>query len=260
MPSILKQKEGSRIIFKTENEQKPGHIICDRSSYKMGNAVGIGVQQLSDGQAVTNLRFESGKVTAKGAGVAAGIGSAAGRFEARSVSNIVITGTAEVVATGGSGGGPGIGSTNGDTTNITIGGSAKVTATGTKGSPGIGSGCSENDCIGKRVSVTIEGGTVTAKGGSNAPGIGSRGATVDAVTISGGTVSARGDGNNPAIGSGESCIGTTRINVSGGIVTSLSPSEHRPGLGTTKKFRRRRHPHLGRHRRHVPRYHRRAEE
>lgn len=234
MPSILKQKEGSRIIFKTENEQKPGHIICDRSSYKMGNAVGIGVQQLSDGQAVTNLRFESGKVTAKGAGVAAGIGSAAGRFEARSVSNIVITGTAEVVATGGSGGGPGIGSTNGDTTNITIGGSAKVTATGTKGSPGIGSGCSENDCIDKRVSVTIEGGTVTAKGGSNAPGIGSRGATVDAVTISGGTVSARGDGNNPAIGSGESCIGTTRINVSGGIVTSLSPSEHRPGLGTTK--------------------------
>ncbi|MDM8289566.1 InlB B-repeat-containing protein [Slackia piriformis] len=235
MPSILKQKEGSRIIFKTENEQKPGHIICDRSSYKTGNAVGIGIQQWNSPTPTANLRFESGKVTAKGAGTAAGIGTAAGRFEeGRAVSNIVITGTAEVVATGGSGGGPGIGSTNGDTTNITIGGSAKVTATGTKGSPGIGSGCSENDCIGKRVSVTIEGGTVTAKGGSNAPGIGSRGATVDAVTISGGTVSARGDGNNPAIGSGESCIGTTRINVSGGIVTSLSPSEHRPGLGTTK--------------------------
>ena len=235
MPSILKQKEGSRIIFKTENEQKPGHIICDRSSYKMGNAVGIGIQQWNSPTPTANLRFESGKVTAKGAGTAAGIGTAAGRFEeGRAVSNIVITGTAEVVATGGNGGGPGIGSVYGDTTNIIISGNAKVTATGTKGSPGIGSGSSERSCIGKRVSVTIEGGTVTAQGGSNAPGIGSRGATVDAVTISGGTVSARGDGNNPAIGSGESCIGTTRINVSGGIVTSLSPSEHRPGLGTTK--------------------------
>lgn len=231
MPSINKHEPDSHIVFKTEDPDNPGHIICDRSSYKTGNAVAIGTQQKSYIN-VTNIHFESGKVTAKGAGNAAGIGSAAGKFESRSVYGIVIDGTAEVVATAGSGGGPGIGSIYQDT-YVTIGGNAKVTATGSKNSPGIGSGGQDADCTGSQVSVSINGGTVTAQGGSDAPGIGSRGANTD-ISISGGTVSAKAGSGAPGIGTGSSGWGTVRIAISGGYVTtSGGSSDLNPAIGTT---------------------------
>ena len=92
-----------------------------------------------------------------------------------------------------------------------------VSALGDGCESGIGSICSapsDDLCEG----IIINGGTVTAKGGT--AGIGSSGgADVGFITINGGTVSATGGGNSPGIGAGE--YGHCEdITINGGTVTA----------------------------------------
>ena len=262
-PGVNKVGQGSRLIFQTEYPARPGHIICDRSGAKLKvvHTPGIGTVDPMNAN-VSNIVFKSGKVTAKGYGNAAGVGSALYDGGHEAVTGISIEGTAEVVAVGGNGGAPGIGSVKGDT-SITIKDDAKVTATGTEGAPGIGSGSANDTCAGRRVSVTIEGGAVTAKGGKNAPGIGSTAGNVDDIVISGGAVTAKGgedapgigstlgtvdavkitggavtatrNGDSPGIGTGSLNSRTTRIEISGGIVSTPSARSGEPAIGTTSK-------------------------
>lgn len=231
-PSIHKAGAGCRLYFQTENEDKPGHIICDRTSYKAisGSAVAIGTMD-SVWNTASNIIFQSGRVTAKGANSAAGIGNAVYSNNTRNVTGITFEGTADVTAVGGGWGAPGIGSVNGDTTDIVIKGNAKVTATGSEGSPGIGSGTKDNPCSDAKVSVRIEGGQVTAKGGSGAPGIGSLEGSAD-IKISGGTVTAQGQSGNPGIGSGQYCSNKTNIEITGGLVVVTGGQEKKPAIGT----------------------------
>ena len=148
---------------------------------------------------ITDENGTAGSLNATGN--AAGIG---GSYEG-SASNITITGSAKVIAQGGSGG-AGIG----DGSDITISGSAVVTAQGGEWGAGIGGGSK-----GSGSGITISGSAeVTATGGENASGIGGgfKGTGSD-ITVSedaqvkaqGGVLDVRGDnfdGAGAAIGDG----------------------------------------------------------
>ena len=123
----------------------------------------------------------SAQVTATGGSEAAGIGSGDTNQAAVTCGDISISGSAQVTATGGDDA-AGIGSghafqaanTCGD---ISISGSAQVTATGGTYAAGIGSGNGNN--IGSNIyvsscgAISITGGTIEARGGDDAAGIGS---------------------------------------------------------------------------------------
>ena len=125
------------------------------------------------------------------------------------------------------GSGAGIGGGNINCGNIEIQG-GKITATGGSGAAGIGSG-SYKSCG----TITISGGTVTANGGEYAAGIGT-GYTENSycgdITISGGTVTATGGENGAGIGTGKSgaCY---NITISGGTV-SATGGEKAAGIGS----------------------------
>ena len=107
--------------------------------------------------------------------------------------------------------GGGYGGTGG---TMTINGGV-VTATGGSFGAGIGGGR-----CGAGGSVTINGGTVTATGGWNAAGIGGGITGVGgAVTITGGTVTAQGNGGGAGIGGGYNGAGGT-VTINGGEVTA----------------------------------------
>ena len=125
------------------------------------------------------------------------------------------------------GSGAGIGGGNINCGNIEIQG-GKITATGGSGAAGIGSG-SYKSCG----TITISGGTITANGGEYAAGIGT-GYTENSycgdITISGGTVTATGGENGAGIGTGKSgsCY---NITISGGTV-SATGGEYAAGIGS----------------------------
>ena len=125
------------------------------------------------------------------------------------------------------GSGAGIGGGNINCGNIEIQG-GKITATGGSGAAGIGSG-SYKSCG----TITISGGTITANGGEYAAGIGT-GYTENSycgdITISGGTVTATGGENGAGIGTGKSgaCY---NITISGGTV-SATGGEKAAGIGS----------------------------
>jgi hypothetical protein len=125
------------------------------------------------------------------------------------------------------GSGAGIGGGNINCGNIEIQG-GKITATGGSGAAGIGSG-SYKSCG----TITISGGTVTATGGSDAAGIGT-GYTENSycgdITISGGTVTATGGENGAGIGTGKSGS-CNNITISGGTV-SATGGEKAAGIGS----------------------------
>ncbi|MDD3485828.1 MAG: InlB B-repeat-containing protein, partial [Atopobiaceae bacterium] len=187
------------------------------------------------------IEISGGTVEATGSNNGAGIGGG----NKSSGGTISISGGAQVTATGGDGA-AGIGSGDGingddsyDAGWITISGDAtKVTATGGNEAAGIGSGNEsneDNDCG----TITINGGTVIAKGGSGTVSGGGAGigggdqCGIGAVTINGGTVEATGGSYAAGTGGGDDAedgrIGTIRI--TGGNVTATS-GEEAAGIGS----------------------------
>ena len=129
------------------------------------------------GASCGNIVIEGGTINATGANYSAGIGSG----KEGSCGNISISGSAQVTATGGTYA-AGIGSGHANQAantcgNISISGSAQVTATGGTYAAGIGSGKGNNDGSNIYVSscgaIRITGGTIEARGGDDAVGIGS---------------------------------------------------------------------------------------
>ena len=114
------------------------------------------------------------------------------------------------------GSGAGIGGGNINCGNIEIQG-GKITATGGSGAAGIGSG-SYKSCG----TITISGGTITANGGEYAAGIGT-GYTENSycgdITISGGTVTATGGKWAAAIGSGSNGGSCGAITITSGVTS-----------------------------------------
>ena len=96
-----------------------------------------------------------------------------------------------------------------------------ITATGGSGCAGIGGGPD-----GFSGSVTVNRGTVTAYGDSGSPGIGE----TDSVTISGGTVTAYGGSGGAGIGGGWA-EGCGSITISGGTVTGYGGDPNGAGIG-----------------------------
>ena len=109
-----------------------------------------------------------------------------------------------------------------------------ITANGGSYSAGIGSGMAYLSPI-SCGDITISSGTITATGGMMGAGIGSGssiysvGSPCGAITILGGTITATGGYYGPGIGSGSSC-GT--IIISGGTVTATGV-EYAAGIGST---------------------------
>jgi hypothetical protein len=171
------------------------------------------------------LVIESGTVTVKGGGRAAGIGGS----DDGDGGTVTISG-GTVTATGGDNGGAGIGGGNGgDGGTVTITGGS-VTASGERWGAGIGGG-DEGD----GGTVTISGGTVTATGGVLAAGIGGGdegdGGTV---TISGGSVVATaGHPDAEAIGAGRDGSDVGTLTLGPGAVRVDSETDGTPPLPVT---------------------------
>lgn len=188
-----------------------------------------------------NLTVESGTVTAKGGEYGAGIGGGGGRgVSDGSYKNAVRSGGiielsgGSISASGGSGGAGIGGGDHGDGGVITINEPAVLEAQGGSGGAGIGSGLGshEQDADGKKGpgyyhggKITINGGTITARGGWNAAGIGG-GYCADSgdITIYGGTVKAYGDVGNSGshyqggAGIGGGYEGHGNVRIEGGVI------------------------------------------
>ena len=228
------QKDGisTELVFSTADAENPGSITAKASDDSRSAGIGTGYKANSDGVA-GNLVFRGGKIIATGGSGAAGIGGANGS----SVDGITIEGAAEIEAHG-TGGGAGIGSgLNGTMQNIAVkGGSVKAYGDGADGGAGIGCG---RDELGKDSgSISIQGGTVYAQGGSLGAGIGGAGmATLESIKISGGTVEAHGGNNGCGIGNGaphEGCSAKylcKSIVITGGNITAYGGERNAPAIG-----------------------------
>ena len=130
----------------------------------------------------------------------------------------------KLTATGGSGAGIG-GRDNGSDITVTVNG-GEVTATGgSSGYAGIGGGSNGTD-----VTVTVNGGKVTATGGNSGTGIGGGNSGSDiTVTVNGGTVTATGSMEGAGIGGGSNGSGIT-VTINGGEVTAKG-GEFGAGIG-----------------------------
>ena len=79
--------------------------------------------------------------------------------------------------------------------------------------------------------ITINGGTVTVKGGGNGAGIGGgNGGTGGHVTINGGTVTVMGGARGAGIGGGQYGDGGT-VTINGGVVTAMAGGDNGAGIG-----------------------------
>ena len=157
-----------------------------------------------------------GTLYAKGGRDGAGIGAA---YTGSAASNITIEGGI-IYATGGSGGGAGIGGGCGNSgdphtnaENVAIKGGT-VIATGGGNAAGIGGGDGLNGNIGAMDNLSIEGGSVLAVGGEDgAPGIGG---SEGSIAISGGSIAAATSGSGPCIGFSEGGA-TSTVSITGGV-------------------------------------------
>ena len=148
--------------------------------------------------------------------------------------NITITG-GTVNATGGYGGGAGIGggAEGGGGNNITIkGGTVTATGGGYRGNSGAGIGGGSS---GSGENITINDGKVTATGGSYAAGIGGgENGNGEDITINGGKVNASGAYGGAGIGGGVNGIGS-KVTVSGAAQVTATATGSGPdwsGVGT----------------------------
>lgn len=178
-----------------------------------------------------NLTISGGEVIATGSGAnSAGIGGGKGGH----AENITISG-GTVRATG-SGGGAGIGSgSGGRASNITVSGGTVTAKGGTSanGGAGIGSGAG-----GSASAITVGGGTVDATGGGYAAGVGGGSASsVSKIAIGtyqqdNLTLTARGGTDAPGIGCGAGeNVSVSGIIVRGGAVTAIGSSTGGAGIG-----------------------------
>ena len=209
-----------------------------------GRSSGAGIGTKDGGGSCGNIRIEGGNVTANGGNNSAGIGSSYNS----TCGDITICGSASVTATGGYYNGAGIGSGYGDDGTsqcgkIEISGSAQVTATGGGNGAGIGSGHGydgTSQCGNIEISGSAQ---VTANGGKQGAGIGSgfRG-TCGNISISGGTVMAKGVSEATGIGTGrgddnnKAVCGDISITKGEGFVsvTAIRGSGAERSIGTTK--------------------------
>ncbi len=104
---------------------------------------------------------------------------------------------------------------------------AVLQTTGVKNFPGIGSNCQEG--INGTGNITINGGTITAKGGNFAAGIGNgytsgSSAFGGNITINSGTITATGGALGAGIGGGQNGGGAENIIINGGVVTATNSS------------------------------------
>ena len=116
----------------------------------------------------------------------------------------------------------------GSGTTLTIKGDGSLTASGGEYCAGIG-GIKKSNCG----NITISGGTITANGGNQAPGIGSgyTNSVCGNIVISGGTVNATGGYGAAGIGSGsEYGSSYETITISGGTVTATG-GDYAAGIG-----------------------------
>ncbi|MBM6779651.1 InlB B-repeat-containing protein [Collinsella tanakaei] len=180
-----------------------------------------------------NLTISGGEVIATGSGAnSAGIGGGKGGH----AENITIIG-GTVRATG-SGGGAGIGSgSRGRASNITVSGGTVTAKGGTSanGGAGIGSGAG-----GSASAITVGGGTVDAAGGGYAAGVGGGSASsVSKIAIGtyqrdNLTLTARGGTDAPGIGCGAGeNVSVSGIIVRGGTVTAIGSSTGGAGIGAS---------------------------
>ena len=143
-------------------------------------------------------------------------------------STLTIQGPGSLTANGRGTGGAGIGACSSSSLscgNIRIEGGS-ITAIGGTSAAGIGGGAYEN-CG----DITITGGTITASGGAQGCGIGSGASrSCGDITISGGTITATGGDNASGIGSSTNgACGNILIN--GGTVTATATVSYGPGIG-----------------------------
>jgi len=196
-------------------------IINANASYGAGAGIGSGLYGDD-----CDITINGGIITANGSGAGAGIGSGG----SGDVGRIYIHGGTVVASSTGNeagyDGGSGIGSGDeGYNGEILIDGGT-VTASGKYDCPGIGG------CYGSTGTITIRGAgtTVTASSGLYAAGIGGGyGDGGGVINIEGGTVTANGRYNSPGIGDYDD--GTTVINISGGTVIS-NGGEEACGIGS----------------------------
>ena len=171
---------------------------------------GAGIGSANSGTS-GNITIASGTINAASY-VGAGIGTG---YNFSTCGNISITGGTVTAKCYNTQGGAGIGSCYYDTTsgNISISGSPTVNATGNLYGAGIGSGGNSNQNYANTcgdINITLTGGSVTAKGGQYAAGIGAGSSgTCGTITISltGGSVTAKG-GEGGAAGIGTGISGT----------------------------------------------------
>lgn len=185
----------------------------NRAGVEKNDATGTGELTITDETGT------SGSLEATGGIYGAGIG---GGREGDG-SNITITGSAEVTATGGDDGGSGIGGGySGSGSDITIEGSAEVTAQGGVKGSGIGGGA-----YGSGSNITISGSAeVTAQGTDGGAGIGGgEGDTGSDITITGSAeVIAKGGNAGSGIGGGAVESGSN-ITISGDAQVKVQGGE-----------------------------------
>jgi len=208
-------------------QQSGGSIIIENgvinANASYGSGAGIGSGLYGDDCDIT---INGGNITANGSGEGAGIGSGGGGDVGIihiHGGTVVANSTAnEASYEGGSGIGSGDNGYNGE---ILIDGGT-ITASGKYDCPGIGG------CYGSTGTITIRGAgtTVTASSGLYAAAIGGGyGDGGGVINIEGGTVTANGRYNSPGIGDYDD--GTTVINISGGTVAS-NGGEEACGIGS----------------------------
>jgi len=167
-------------------------ILCDGTELKANDGIGLSNEEANINIYAQSTGGNAGKLIATGGEDSAGIGSGSGG----TIGDITINGGV-VNATGGSYG-PGIGGASGSTCGkITINGGT-VIATGGQYGAGIGSGVEIESSV---EGIVIKGGVIEAFGGENAAGIGTGfQSKCGPVEITGGTITANGDGEGPGIG------------------------------------------------------------
>ena len=202
--------------------QREGSGELRAEAFQVGDSAGIGGNTGNDA-AHGNITINGGTIEATSYG-GAGIGSGSGSGASDKPNGTITINGGSVTATAGGSNGAGIG--GGFFNNIT-GGDIKITggtveAKGGVQAAGIGSGYNDQRTTNGR-SITISGGKVTANGGDDAAGIGGGyavdGKSISSITINGtANVTANGGAAGAGIGGGRDGEMTTNINIGGSAV------------------------------------------
>lgn len=248
----------------TTGDGKTGSLTAN------GGAGGAGIGgTVTDGGFANKITITGGTITATGGEGGAGIGGGkgdssrySGNFGGGNCRNITISGANTTVTATGGEDGAGIGGGKGDNGHssgqgfdITIRDGAHVEATGAGGGAGIGGGDGSADsyssALGKHITITGEGTSVTATGGAaGGAGIGGGKGGTSSYSGQGGTIKIQNGAHVEATGGAEggAGIGTgdvtaadqtnlpraAAIQISGGTVTANGGADGGAGIGGGK--------------------------